>query len=73
MSNEGIMHRDIKPENLMFEKPFDSLDYQKGNLILVDFGLATHTPVIHGQGELFVKCGTPGFVAPEVYNLKEGG
>lgn len=40
--------------------------------MFVDFGLATQYPVIAGKGELFIKCGTPGFVAPEICNLKEG-
>lgn len=51
----GYMHRDLKPENIMF---FDDL----ANLKIVDFGLICQTPS-------FSKCGTPGYVAPEILNL----
>lgn len=37
------------------------------SLILVDFGLATFENV---ETYLFPKCGTPGYVAPEVLNNK---
>lgn len=37
-----------------------------GSLRIVDFGLATEFNVTKF---LFPKCGTPGFVAPEVLNL----
>lgn len=36
--------------------------------VLVDFGLATYT---NNQKFLFTRCGTPGYVAPEIANLKE--
>lgn len=50
-----IIHRDLKPENIMF-KQLDSYD-----LAICDFGLATYA---NQQKYLFVRCGTPGFVAP---------
>ena len=37
-------------------------------LIIVDFGLATRTNI---ESFIFNRCGTPGFVAPEIANLKE--
>ena len=37
------------------------------SLILVDFGLSTFENV---ETYLFPKCGTPGYVAPEVLNNK---
>ena len=55
------MHRDLKPENIMFKEP-----NQLTGLRIVDFGLATSTQV---STYLFPKCGTPGYVAPEVANL----
>ena len=52
------MHRDIKPENLLLK------DSECTQLCLVDFGLADY---YNSSGDyLFKKCGTPGFVAPEI-------
>lgn len=63
------MHRDIKPENILFHKK-NSLDEGDGStgLKIVDFGLATFQ---HEKTIIFTKCGTPGFVAPEVINYDE--
>jgi len=60
-ASKNIMHRDIKPENLLFGKS----NNQK-ILKIVDFGLATYADE---APYLFPKCGTPGFVAPEIANL----
>ncbi len=54
------MHRDLKPENIMF-KHKDKLD----SLVIVDFGLADFEDQLP---YLFSKCGTPGYVAPEIAN-----
>ncbi|KAL4468378.1 hypothetical protein ABPG72_012272 [Tetrahymena utriculariae] len=62
MHSKNIMHRDLKPENLIF-KTADSLD-----LAIVDLGLATRADI---DAFMFVRCGTPGFVAPEVINIKD--
>ena len=63
--NKGVMHRDLKLENLLLrtEKDID--------VVVVDFGLATQVglPV---KDILFKRCGTPGFVAPEVLAYKDG-
>ncbi|CAK75077.1 unnamed protein product (macronuclear) [Paramecium tetraurelia] len=59
---KGLMHRDLKLENILFRQP-DNFN----SVVIADFGLATyvdHTPYI------FTRCGTPGFVAPEVINLQ---
>ncbi|XP_051912677.1 uncharacterized protein LOC127594996 [Hippocampus zosterae] len=58
LHDHGIAHRDIKPENLMF-RSLSSLD-----IVLVDFGMATHVP----SETDFECCGTPGYVAPEMFN-----
>jgi serine/threonine protein kinase len=50
------MHRDLKPENIMFSETIH-------NLKLIDFGLTTKEP---GK----VKCGTAGYIAPEILNLE---
>lgn len=56
------MHRDLKPENIMF-KDIDNLS----TLTIVDFGMATSTLIDRYH---YSKCGTPGYVAPEIANLK---
>jgi serine/threonine protein kinase len=55
------MHRDLKPDNIIFKN--------KKQLIatIVDFGLATDTRL---PEYLYTRCGTPGFVAPEIASLK---
>jgi serine/threonine protein kinase len=55
------MHRDLKLENLLFRKPkeYDSL-------VIADFGMATN---VNEKCYLFCRCGTPGYVAPEVINI----
>jgi len=36
--------------------------------VIADFGLATN---VHEKVYLFCRCGTPGYVAPEVINIKD--
>ncbi|KRX11222.1 Protein kinase-like domain [Pseudocohnilembus persalinus] len=64
LHEKQIMHRDLKPENLLL-KTKDN-DYE---VVVADFGLATF---INQEHILFKRCGTPGFVAPEVLQFKEG-
>ncbi|CAD8192997.1 unnamed protein product [Paramecium octaurelia] len=61
--SKDIMHRDIKLENILFKKP-----NQIESVCLADFGLATY---VHEEVYLYCRCGTPGFVAPEVINIKD--
>lgn len=56
------MHRDLKPENLLFRKTGD------WDCVIADFGLAEFSDI---NEYLFVRCGTPGYVAPEVINIKD--
>ena len=48
----------------MLRNPF-SLDS-----VIVDFGLACHAD---DEKYLFYRCGTPGYVAPEIIALSENG
>ena len=56
------MHRDLKPENILLRRK-DTLD-----CVIADFGLAEFE---YTDMYLFTRCGTPGFVAPEVINIKD--
>ncbi|CAD8158792.1 unnamed protein product [Paramecium octaurelia] len=57
----NIIHRDIKPENIIL-----NIQEKKIDLKIVDFGLSVEL----GPNKELKKCGTPGFVAPEIINLK---
>lgn len=67
MAKMGIMHRDLKPDNIILK--YKNTSIPENVLKLVDFGLATYADV---DEYLFKRCGTPGFVAPEVINAKKG-
>lgn len=62
MHEQRIMHRDLKPENIMLRS--------NGSMspVIVDFGLATNVDL---DKYLFFRCGTPGYVAPEIIELNE--
>ena len=59
------MHRDLKPENMILKEKVGKGKLDNCNLKVVDFGLATK---YDAKEYLFKRCGTPGFVAPEVIN-----
>ena len=62
LSDKRIMHRDLKPENMILR---EKADLSGSTLKLVDFGLSTLCDV---PEYLFKRCGTPGYVAPEIIN-----
>jgi len=62
MHSQNIMHRDLKPENILLRKDNDY------DCVIADFGLSESAA---NDPYLFVRCGTPGYVAPEVVNLRD--
>ena len=62
MHSKGIMHRDLKPENILLRSKTTM------QCVIADFGLAEFA---NSEQFLFVRCGTPGYVAPEVINIKD--
>nr|XP_029118886.1 CBL-interacting serine/threonine-protein kinase 21-like [Elaeis guineensis] len=55
----GVYHRDLKPENLLVDR--------RGNLKVSDFGLN----VVGKPGDMLsTACGSPSYVAPEIWNNK---
>ncbi|TNV85659.1 hypothetical protein FGO68_gene1132 [Halteria grandinella] len=62
----GIIHRDIKLDNILINK----IEEQEYNVKIADFGLATFGGKMGSDGEgqnlLHLKCGTPGYAAPEI-------
>ena len=65
LHEKGIMHRDLKLENIMVKRD----DVRSGRVIpvIVDLGLAEY---LSSTKYLYTRCGTPGYVAPEVLKIK---
>lgn len=62
--SKNIIHRDLKFQNIMIR------NNEKGNYqpVIIDFGLALKT---NTKSHTLKKCGTPGFVAPEVFDCDQ--
>ena len=54
-----IVHRDLKPENLILGSKENISDVK-----IADFGLAT--VLSHSEEKLKLRCGSPGYVSPEL-------
>jgi serine/threonine protein kinase len=72
---KGVVHRDIKLDNILINK----IEEGEYKVKIADFGMASFIKRSNnGQrddGQLYMKCGTPGYVAPEIlrgegYNSK---
>lgn len=61
------MHRDLKPENIVFrtDKLNNPLNYDP---VIIDYGMCARFDKFP---YIFSKCGTPGYTAPQIANLKE--
>lgn len=58
LHENGIMHRDIKPPNIIYKNQETETE-----IILIDLGLST---AIKSLSNTFVRCGSHGYVAPEI-------
>jgi len=67
MSETGIAHRDIKPANILMTT-CDESKYGK-SVKIGDFGMATLVGV---DGLVRGRCGSPGYVAPEIFEAGPG-
>ena len=63
LSNNKIIHRDLKLDNLIFT------DKSRKTIKVIDFGFATKYNI---DEYIYKKCGTPGFIAPEIINALNG-
>ena len=64
LEDESIYHRDLKPANIML-KQTNKLTTE--DVVIVDFGLAATS---NDNNPIFKRCGTPGYIAPEVISMK---
>ena len=66
LADINIAHRDIKPENLLFK--YKDKPVIENQIVICDFGMATKC--IMDKKLLLEKCGSPGYIAPEI--LEDG-
>jgi len=61
MHLRNIIHRDIKPQNILMT------DQEALMVCIADLGLAVRS---NDSRNISIKCGTPGYVDPEILNGK---
>eukprot|EP00828_Plagiopyla_frontata_P047278 TRINITY_DN8691_c0_g1_i2.p3 TRINITY_DN8691_c0_g1~~TRINITY_DN8691_c0_g1_i2.p3 ORF type:complete len:201 (+),score=34.33 TRINITY_DN8691_c0_g1_i2:438-1040(+) len=68
----GIVHRDLKLENILIKSKVESdnsgyeyLDFTKTIIKIADFGLSDI--IKNKKLTLKTRCGTPGYIAPEIF------
>lgn len=61
MHRKGIIHRDLKPDNILL------MNMKDLSICITDLGLACR---VDDEEEVWQKCGTPGYVAPEILRNK---
>lgn len=64
MASKDMVHRDLKPNNIMLRK---NTNIQPDDVVIVDFGLSSS---IHEKNMIYKRCGTPGYIAPEIIGAK---
>jgi serine/threonine protein kinase len=64
LEKESIYHRDLKPANIMLKQTNNIIPE---DVVIVDFGLAATS---YDTNPIFKRCGTPGYIAPEVISMK---
>ena len=62
LNSKGYIHRDIKPDNIMLAS-VEGEQIKAENFKICDFGLAMKE---NASTYIYKRCGTPGFVPPEV-------
>jgi len=62
--NHGVIHNDIKLENLLMESSEREDEHHK--VKICDFGLSQICNSSNRKSLVEVKCGTMGYIAPEV-------
>lgn len=64
MHSKGLAHRDLKLENFLLSEPVSSVPLARNTVKLIDFGFASR--FAPGMPSMNTKCGSEGFIAPEV-------
>ncbi|RLN67722.1 hypothetical protein BBP00_00001431 [Phytophthora kernoviae] len=67
--NNGVAHRDVKLSNLALDYECNASGEKYAVIKVADFGMAAF---IREDGTLKGRCGTPGFVAPEILCAGKG-